>query len=45
MLLYRLYLTVEERQTLEGWQKKYKQHSSKLQRIQILLNSDEQTGR
>ncbi len=45
MTLYRLHLTAEERQTLEGWQKKYKSHSPKLQRIQILLNSDEQTGR
>lgn len=45
MTLYRLYLTDEERQTLEGWQKKYKSHSPKLQRIQILLNSDEQVGR
>ena len=45
MTLYRLYLTAEERQTLEGWQKKYKSHSPKLQRIQILLNSDEQVGR
>jgi len=45
MIIYRLYLTAEERQTLEGWQKKYKSHSYKLQRIQILLNSDEQTGR
>ncbi len=45
MLLYRLYLTADERQTLEGWQKKYKSHSPKLQRIQILLNSDEHSGR
>jgi hypothetical protein len=45
MLLYGLYLTAEERQTLEGWQKKYRSHSPKLQRIQMLLNSDEQTGR
>ena len=45
MTLYRLYLSAEERQTLEGWQKKYKSHSPKLQRIQILLNSDEQAGR
>jgi len=45
MLLYRLSLTAAERQTLEGWQKKYKRHSPKLQRIQILLNSDEHTGR
>lgn len=45
MVRYRLHLTPEERQTLAGWQKKYKSHSPKLQRIQILLNSDEQTGR
>lgn len=45
MLIYRLFLSAEERQTLEGWQKKYKSHSPKLQRIQILLNSDEHTGR
>jgi len=45
MTIYRLHLTAEERQTLEGWQQKYKSHSPKLQRIQILLNSDEQTGR
>lgn len=45
MILYRLHLTADERQTLEGWQKKYKSHSPKLQRIQILLNSDEYTGR
>lgn len=45
MTLYRLNLSAEERQTLEGWQKKYKSHSPKLQRIQILLNSDEQLGR
>ena len=45
MTVYRLNLTAEERQTLEGWQKKYKSHSPKLQRIQILLNSDEQVGR
>ncbi len=45
MTLYRLYLTADERQTLEGWQKKYKRHSLKLQRIQLLLNSDEQVGR
>ncbi len=45
MTLYRLYLSAEERQTLEGWQKKYKSHSAKRQRIQILLNSDEQAGR
>ena len=45
MTLYRLYLTAEERQTLEGWRKKYKSHSPKLRQIQILLNSDEHTGR
>ena len=45
MTLYRLHLTADERQTLEGWRKKYKSHSPKLQQIQILLNSDEQTGR
>ena len=45
MTLYRLYLTDDERQTLEGWRKKYKSHSPKLQQIQILLNSDEQSGR
>ena len=45
MVVYRLFLTAEERQTLQGWQKKYKSHSPQLQRIQILLNSDEHTGR
>ncbi len=45
MTLYRLYRSAEERQTLAGWQKKYKRHSPKRQRIQILLNSDEQAGR
>ncbi len=45
MTLYRLCLTADERQTLTGWQKKYKAHSAKLRDIQIVLNSDEQTGR
>ena len=45
MTLYRLYLTADERQTLQGWQKKYKAESAKLRDIQILLNSDESTGR
>ena len=45
MIVYRLFLAAEERQTLVGWQKKYKSHSPKLQRIQILLSSDEHTGR
>ena len=30
---------------MEGWRKKYKLHSPKLLQIQILLNSDETTGR
>ena len=45
MTVYRLYLTPEERQTLTDWQKKYRTQSAKLQRIQIVLNSDEHTGR
>ena len=45
MTLYRLHLTADERQTLLGWQKKYKTQSRKLEHIQILLNSDEETGR
>ena len=45
MTIYRLYLTPEERQTLTDWQKKYRTQSAKLQRIQIVLNSDEHTGR
>ena len=45
MTLYRLYLTTAERQTLEGWRQKYKLHSPKLLQIQLLLNSDEHTGR
>ena len=45
MTVYRLHLTAEERQTLEGWRQKYKLHSPKLRQIQILLNSDEHTGR
>jgi len=45
MTLYRIYLTPEERQTLTDWQKKHRTHSPKLQRIQIVLNSDEHTGR
>ena len=45
MTLYRLYLTAEERQTLVGWQKKYKSESPKLQKILILLNSDEHVYR
>ena len=44
MSLYRLYLTAEERQTLEGWRQKYTLHSPKLRQIQILLNSDEPTA-
>ena len=45
MTLYRLYLTTGERQTLEGWRQKYKSHSPKLRQMQILLTSDEHTGR
>ncbi len=45
MIIHRLHLTAEERQTLEGWQKKYKKQSAKLRQIQIVLNSDEATGR
>ena len=45
MTLYRLYLMPEEHQTLEEWRQKYKLHSLKLRQIQILLNSDEHTGR
>ena len=45
MTLYRLHLTADERQTLEGWQKKHKSQSPKLRDIQIILNSDEQSGR
>ena len=45
MTVYRLYLTPEERQVLEGWRQKYQLHSPKLRQIQILLNSDEHTGR
>ena len=45
MTLYRLHLTADERQTLEGCQKKYKSQSPKLRDIQIILNSDEQSGR
>ena len=45
MIIHRLHLTAEERQTLEGWQKKYKKQSPKLRQLQIVLNSDEATGR
>ena len=45
MTLYRLHLTADERRTLEGWQKKHKSQSPKLRDIQIILNSDEQSGR
>ena len=45
MTVYRLYLTPEERQTLTDWQKKYRTQSTKLQHIQLVLNSDEHTGR
>ena len=45
MTFYHLYLTSEERQTLEGWCQKYKLHSPKLRQILILLSSTERTGR
>ncbi len=45
MTKYRIFLTPDERQTLTNWQKKYRVHSPKLRRIQIVLNSDEHTGR
>ena len=45
MTLYRLYLTDSERKTLESWKRKLKSESLKLQKIQILLNSDENVVR
>jgi transposase len=45
MTVYRLYLTSEERLTLESWVKKGKHSSKKVQQAQILLNSDENVER
>lgn len=41
MTVYRLHLTATERQTLEGWLKKGKNSTKRVQYAQILLNSDE----
>ena len=41
MTIYRLYLSLEEREVLVSWKRKLKKESTKLQRIQIILNSDE----
>jgi transposase len=43
--LYRLYLTTDERATLESWVKKGKHSAKKVQYAQILLNSDENVER
>lgn len=45
MTVYRLHLTLEERQTLESWVKKGKHTTQKVQQAQILLNSDENVER
>lgn len=45
MTIYRLYLTEDERQTLELWVKKGKSSTKKVQYAQILLNSDENARR
>lgn len=45
MTVYRLYLTLEERLTLESWVKKGKHSSKKVQQVQILLYSDENVER
>ncbi len=45
MTVHRLYLTSEERLTLESWVKKGKHSSKKVQQAQILLNSDENVER
>lgn len=45
MTIYRLYLTEDERQTLELWVKKGKSSAKKVQSAQILLNSDENVER
>ena len=45
MIIHRLHLTAEERQTLAGWQKQYKKQSLKLRQLQIVLNSAEAAGR
>ena len=45
MTIYRLYLTEDERQTLELWVKKGKSSAKKVQSAQILLSSDENIER
>ena len=45
MTIYRLYLTADERQTLELWVKKGKSSAKKVQYAQILLSSDENIKR
>ena len=45
MTIYKLYLTLDERQILESWVKKGKHSTKKVQSAQILLNSDENVER
>lgn len=45
MTIYRLYLTEDERETLELWVKKGKSSAKKVQSAQIILNSDENIER
>ncbi len=45
MTTYRLYLTTDERKSLESWIKKGKSIAKKVQYAQILLNSDENVER
>lgn len=45
MTIYRLYLTEDERETLELWVKKGISSAKKVQSAQIILNSDENVER
>jgi transposase len=45
MTKYRLYLTEDERETLELWVKKGKSSAKKVKSAQIILNSDENVER
>lgn len=45
MTLYKMHLTEDERGTLESWVAKGKHNSRKVQYAQILLNSNQNTGR
>lgn len=45
MTIYRLYLTQDERETLELWVKKGKSSAKKVQYAQVILNSDENVER